>query len=93
MECVVCGKAKASPYRPVDGIGFHKCDGCGSIFADPEFLARVDAGLVSNYQEDYWANEMKAATERLACSMFMKRRPSTSSVLSVFMKLSALALS
>ena len=83
MECVVCERFAASPFRIVDGIGFHKCVGCGSIFADPEFLARVDAGLVSNYREDYWANEMKAATERcygstlvrVAETFYYARRP------------------
>jgi hypothetical protein len=36
---------------------------------------------------------MKTLMKCLACSMFLKLRPSTSSVLRVFMKLSALALS
>jgi hypothetical protein len=64
MQCAVCGNAESRPFREVDGIGFHKCAACGSIFADPAFLARVDAGLVGNYHEDYWASEMSAATER-----------------------------
>lgn len=38
IKCEVCRQAQARPYRIVDGIGFHKCEGCGSIFADPEFL-------------------------------------------------------
>ena len=56
MECAVCKSAEALPFRVVDGVAFHKCTSCGSIFADPEFLARVDAGLVGNYRDDYWAS-------------------------------------
>ena len=83
MECVVCERAEARPFRVVDGVAFHKCASCGSIFADPEFLAHVDAGLVGNYREDYWATEMAAATERcygstlvrVAETFYYARRP------------------
>jgi hypothetical protein len=83
MECVVCEQSMASPFRAVDEIAFYKCAGCGSIFADPEFLAQVEAGQVGNYRENYWAEEMKAATERcygsslvrVAETFFYARRP------------------
>lgn len=83
MECLVCSAGRLDPFRRIDGIGFHKCDRCGSILADPEFLARVDAGQVGNYQGDYWANEMKAARERcygtslvrVAETFYYARRP------------------
>jgi hypothetical protein len=52
MECIVCKQAKADQFHLVDGIAFHKCAGCGSIFADPEFLAQVEAGQVGNYREN-----------------------------------------
>jgi len=64
VKCAVCGAATARPFRCVDGIGYHKCPSCGCIFAEPEFLARVEAGLVENYQDEYWAFEMAAAKER-----------------------------
>jgi hypothetical protein len=64
VQCAVCGEATATPFRSIDGIDYHKCAGCGSICAEAGFLARVDAGLVGNYQEGYWDFEMAAAKER-----------------------------
>ena len=67
----------------MESIAYHKCLSCSSIFADPEFLVRVDAGQVGNYQDDYWATEMAAATERcygstlvrVAETFYYTRRP------------------
>jgi hypothetical protein len=64
VNCPVCNEATAPPFRSIDGIAYHKCPGCGCIFAEPGFLARVDAGSVGNYQDEYWASEMAAAKER-----------------------------
>ena len=64
LKCAVCGAALPAPFRLIDGIGYHKCPGCDCLLAEPEFLARVDAGLVGNYHDDYWAFEMAAAQER-----------------------------
>ena len=62
--CAVCGAATAVPFRSIDGIGYNKCPDCGCICAESGFLARVDAGLVGNYHDEYWAFEMAAAKER-----------------------------
>ena len=45
MRCAVCETGEAVPYRRVDDVGYFRCAGCGSLFADPEFLANVEAGL------------------------------------------------
>jgi hypothetical protein len=62
--CIVCERAPASPYREVDGIGYFRCTSCGSLFADPAFIARIEAGEVVNYQSAYWDSEIRAAQER-----------------------------
>ena len=64
MRCAVCDAGAARSYRSVDGVGYFRCDACGSLFADPDFLARVEAGGASGYAEDYWRNELGAARER-----------------------------
>jgi hypothetical protein len=64
MRCAVCDAGAARSYRSVDGVGYFRCDACGSLFADPDFLAHVEAGGVSGYSEDYWRNELGAARDR-----------------------------
>ena len=64
MRCAVCEAAEAAPYRSVDGIDYFRCDDCGSLFADPAFLASVEAGGQTAYADEYWRNELKAARER-----------------------------
>lgn len=63
-QCAVCSFPDAQPYRVIDQVQFHECMACGSLFADPAFLANVESGKVSNYRHAYWASEMKAARER-----------------------------
>ena len=43
MRCAVCDVGPARSYRSVDGVGYFRCDACGSLFAHPDFLARVEA--------------------------------------------------
>lgn len=62
--CVLCG-GEASLFRPVDGVNYYECAACDFIFADPELLARIDAGLpVRDYDEEYWKAEFASARER-----------------------------
>jgi hypothetical protein len=64
MHCAVCEADAARPYRDVDGIAYFRCATCGSLFAHPDFLARIDAGAASVYANDYWQNELSSARER-----------------------------
>ncbi len=52
----------------MDGIAFFRCEPCGSLFADPAFIARVEAGEMLNYRDPYWDTEISAARERDAGS-------------------------
>jgi hypothetical protein len=60
MRCAVCEAGAARPYRSVDGVGYFRCEACGSLFADPEFLA----GAAAVYADEYWQNELNAARKR-----------------------------
>ena len=60
MRCAVCEADGARRYRDVDDVAYFRCCACGSLFADPAFLA---AGAVV-YGEDYWNSEVSAARER-----------------------------
>jgi len=62
--CIVCQRGEAAPYRAVDGIGYFRCLACGSLFADPAFIARIESGEVVNYQSAYWDSEVRSAKER-----------------------------
>jgi len=64
MICPVCAGTPTSPCRTIDGVDYFRCTPCGSLFADPDFIARVQSGEVVNYQSTYWASEIKAANER-----------------------------
>ena len=64
MRCAVCDAGAARSYRSVDGVAYFRCDACGSLFAHPDFLARVEAGGATGYAEEYWRNELGAARER-----------------------------
>ncbi len=63
-NCPVCLRGPSRAYREVDGIAFLRCESCGSLFADPAFIAQIEAGEVVNYREDYWNSEIQAARER-----------------------------
>jgi hypothetical protein len=60
MHCAVCEANAARHHRNVDGVAYFRCDTCGSLFADPNFMA---AGAVV-YADDYWRKELGAARER-----------------------------
>ncbi len=64
MHCAVCEADAAVPYRDVDGVAYFRCEACGSLFAEPAFLAQVEAGAAATYAEDYWRSELSAARER-----------------------------
>jgi hypothetical protein len=64
IVCIVCENGRAQPYRDVQDVAYFKCHGCGSLFADPAFIRKVDAGEVVNYQSAYWDSEIQAAHAR-----------------------------
>jgi hypothetical protein len=64
IACLVCSKTAAEPYRDVQDVHFFKCAACGSLFADPDFIRRVEAGEITNYQSAYWDSEIRAAEDR-----------------------------
>jgi len=64
MRCPICEASGCGPYRDVDGIHYFRCAACGSLFADPDFLAHVEAGGAGAYAEEYWRNELGPARER-----------------------------
>lgn len=64
MRCAVCEADAAQPYRTVDEVAYFRCDICGSLFAHPDFLARIEAGGASGYADEYWRSELSAARER-----------------------------
>jgi hypothetical protein len=64
MECPVCHGNSVISFSVHDGVSYFECTDCGSLFADPAFLAGVDAGTVKNYENSYWEMETQAARER-----------------------------
>jgi hypothetical protein len=64
LRCAVCEAGDARPYRSIDGVAYFRCGACGSLFADPDFLARVDAAGSATYADEYWHNELQAARQR-----------------------------
>jgi hypothetical protein len=64
MRCPICEADAALPYREVDGVGYFRCGGCGSLFAHPDFLARIDSSAADEYGTEYWQSELPAARER-----------------------------
>jgi hypothetical protein len=63
MRCPIC-QHEAGLLREVHGVAYFRCRKCESFFADPDFLAAVDAGAVENYRHSYWEHEISAARER-----------------------------
>lgn len=63
-RCPLCTRGMLSPLRDVDGVQYLRCDTCGSILAEAAFLDRTMAGEARNYDDNYWASELKAAQER-----------------------------
>lgn len=63
-HCPLCGSS-AHKYRDVDAVAYFECSACDFFFADPAFIARIDAGEnVRKYDESYWANELSSARQR-----------------------------
>ncbi|WP_445146027.1 class I SAM-dependent methyltransferase [Dyella sp. Tek66A03] len=66
IDCPVCEKkAAAKPYRVIDGFSYFDCNACGSLFIDPNVLAKVDRGeSLRTYDDAYWAAELESARQR-----------------------------
>jgi hypothetical protein len=62
--CLVCLRGPTAFYREVEGVAYFRCEPCGSLFADPDFISKVESGEVVNYRSPYWDSELKAARER-----------------------------
>ena len=83
-QCPICAQA-AHALVVRDRVQYFECEGCSSLFAEPEFLRQVEQGRIHNYQEAYWHDELKAARERsygsslarVAEVFFYARRPIT----------------
>jgi hypothetical protein len=63
MLCPICQSA-ATLLRAVDDVPYFRCDGCGSVFAHPDFLAGVESGVASKYAGRYWRSELGSARKR-----------------------------
>lgn len=64
VSCPICSSGSLSAYRIVSGVQYFECESCGSLSADAQFMADVEAGKLGNYTEEYWRDELKAARER-----------------------------
>lgn len=64
-ECPVCRGAEADVYTLIDRVPYFSCHSCGSLFADPAILRKMDRGVfIRKYDARYWAKEDAAARER-----------------------------
>jgi SAM-dependent methyltransferase len=63
-DCPVCRNPKSMPFRHIETVDYFKCLFCGSLFADPAFLAKAARGEAQTYRKDYWEAEQSAAMER-----------------------------
>jgi hypothetical protein len=64
VSCPLC-RSRVSKFRDVDEVAYFECTDCDFIFADPEFISRIDAGEnVRKYDESYWQSELGAARQR-----------------------------
>jgi hypothetical protein len=64
MQCPVCQGKAPSAYRLISGVAYFKCRDCGTLFADPAFLDKIEAGQVQNYDTEYWKTELQDARDR-----------------------------
>lgn len=63
--CPVCDVGCSALHARIDGYDYFRCNSCGSLHIDNETLDAIDAGHSTRvYDEDYWAEELKAARER-----------------------------
>jgi len=51
MRCAACAAGDAASCRCVDGVNYFRCGGCGSLFAEPDFLAQVEASGETAYAD------------------------------------------
>jgi SAM-dependent methyltransferase len=84
VSCPCCGHTRTALFRTVSGYDYYKCGSCGSLFIDPGYLARIDAGFnIVKYEEGYWRKELDSARERsygpalarMAEAVYYCRRP------------------
>lgn len=65
MACPICFDSdNQSLYKKIDGIDYHDCGACQSIYADASFLQSISSGSNCNYDEDYWSMELRSAKYR-----------------------------
>ncbi len=60
----MCPGGSLTPLRYVDGVSFLRCNECGTILAEKDFLARTIAGEARVYDDAYWKEELFSARER-----------------------------
>jgi hypothetical protein len=64
MNCIVCESSKTKDFRVIDTVNYYECSSCKSLFADPQFIAKVERGDLKNYGHEYWESELSAARQR-----------------------------
>jgi len=64
MKCPICSASTTIFFTKRDEVSFFECNECESLFAEPEFLEKVEAGYVENYENTYWEAEISAARDR-----------------------------
>lgn len=63
MNCLICENVRSKYFKTVDDIKYFECENCNSLFADPEFISKLQSNN-SHYNEIYWKNETVASKER-----------------------------
>lgn len=63
MKCLVCDNLKIKLFKIVYNIKYFECSHCNSIFADTNFVHKLESQN-SHYDEEYWRNEAGAGRER-----------------------------
>lgn len=64
QPCPVCSHGESRHFANVKEARFNECLSCGSLFVDPETMARAFSGELRPYDKTYWSEELKAARER-----------------------------
>lgn len=63
-RCPLCD-SRGPLHGDIEGVAYFSCGSCDFIFADPDMLARIDAGeSVREYDADYWQAELASARDR-----------------------------
>lgn len=63
MKCLVCNSLKTEFFRAVDSVNYFDCNGCESLFADPDFVSNLQSNN-SHYGDTYWQDEVVSSRER-----------------------------